>query len=126
MISRTGFGYVAKVGEVILTGGKKKKKAQCWNFSQECYLSLDKYLLLAEFSVRTVNYGPSILGTGHCVCLEVVSIFPPFVFAKKTLQKAKKLFKVSLLSLSKDSLVNCFWENLSFCQFILVFNCDLR
>ena len=31
-----------------------------------------------------------------------------------------------MLSLSKDSLVNCFWENLSFCQFILVFNCDLR
>ena len=45
---------------------------------------------------------------------------------EKTLQKAKKLLKVSLLSLSKDSLVNCFWENLSFCQFILVFNCVLR
>ena len=64
--------------------------------------------------------------TGHCVCLEVVSIFAPFVLVKKTLQKAKKLFKVSLLSLSKDSLVNRFWENLSFCQFILVFSCDLR
>ena len=68
----------------------------------------------------------SILETGHCVCLEVVSIFPPFVLVKKTLQKAKKLFKVSLLSLSKDSLVYCFWENLSFCQFLLVFNFDLR
>ena len=70
----------------------------------------------------------SILETGHCVCLEVVSIFLPFVLVKKkkTLEKAKKLFKVSLLSLLKDSLVNCFWENLSFCQFILVFNCDLR
>ena len=68
----------------------------------------------------------SVLETGHCVFLEVVSIFPPLVLVKKTLQKAKKLFKVSLLSLSKDSLVNCFWENLSFCQFILVFNCDLR
>ena len=46
---------------------------------------------------------------------------------EKTLQKAKKLFKISLLSLSKDSLVILFWENLSnFCQFILVFNCDLR
>ena len=45
---------------------------------------------------------------------------------EKTLQRAKKLFKVSLLSLSKDSLINCFWENLSFCQFILVFNRDLR
>ena len=31
-----------------------------------------------------------ILETGHCVCLEVVSIFPPFVLVKKTLQKAKK------------------------------------
>ena len=50
---------------------------------QECYLSLDQYLLLAEFSVRIVNYGPSILETGHCVCLEVVSIFPPFVLVKK-------------------------------------------
>ena len=69
----------------------------------------------------------STLETGHCVCLEVFSILPPFVLVKKkTLRKAKKLFKVSLLSLSKDSLVNCFWENLSFCQFILVFNCDLR
>ena len=67
------------------------------------------------------------MGFENCVCLEVFSIFPPFVLVKKkTLQKAKKLFKVSLLSLSKDSLVNCFWENLSFCQFILVFNCDLR
>ena len=28
--------------------------------------------------------------------------------------------------MSEDSLVNCFWENLSFYQFILVFNCDLR
>ena len=45
----------------------------------------------------------SILETGHCVCLEVVSIFPPLVpVKKKTLQKAKKVFKVSLLSLSKD------------------------
>ena len=25
----------------------------------------------------------NILETGHCVCLEVVSIFPPFVLAKK-------------------------------------------
>ena len=67
------------------------------------------------------------MGFESRVCLEVFSIFPPFVLVKnKTLQKAKKLFKVSLLSLSKDSLVNCFWENLSFCQFILVFNCDLR
>ena len=40
---------------------------------------------------------------------------------EKTLQKAKKLFKVSLLSLSKDSLVNCFWENLSFWQFIMLY-----
>ena len=47
--------------------------------------------------------------TGHCVFLEVVSIFPPLVLVKiKTLQKAKKLFKISLLSLSKDSLVNFF------------------
>ena len=46
---------------------------------------------------------------------------------KKTLQKAKKFFKLSLLSLSKDTLVNFSRENLSnFCQFILVFNCDLR
>ena len=46
---------------------------------------------------------------------------------KKTLQKAKKLFKVSLLSLSKDLLVIFFGRNPSnFCQFILVFNCDLR
>ena len=46
--------------------------------------------------------------TGHCVFLEGVSIFPPLVLVKKknTLKKAKKLFKVSLLSLSKDSLVN--------------------
>ena len=44
--------------------------------------------------------------TGHCVFLEVVSIFPPLVLVQKTLKKAKKLFKVSLLSLSKDSLVN--------------------
>ena len=55
----------------------------------------------------------SILETGHCVFLEVVSIFPPLVLVKKkkkkkTPQKAKKLFKVSLLSLSKDSLVNFF------------------
>ena len=64
--------------------------------------------------------------TGHYVCLEVVSIFPPFVLVKKKLQKEKKLLKVSLLSLSKDSLVNCFCDNLSFCEFILVFNCDLR
>ena len=64
--------------------------------------------------------------TGHYVCLEVVSIFPPFVLVKKKLQKAKKLLKVSLLSLSKDSLVNCFCDNLSFREFILVFNCDLR
>ena len=65
----------------------------------------------------------SILETGHCVCLEVVSIFLPFVLVKKkkTLEKAKKLFKVSLLSL-KDSLVNCSWENLSFCQFTLIFS----
>ena len=26
VISRTGFGYVAKIGEVILTGGKGKKR----------------------------------------------------------------------------------------------------
>ena len=45
---------------------------------------------------------------------------------EKTLQKGKKLFKVSLLSLLKDLLINCFWENLSFCQFILIFSCDLR
>ena len=63
--------------------------------------------------------------TGHSVCPEVVSIFPQFVLVNKTLQKAKKLFKVSLLSFSKDSLVKCFWENLSFCLFILVFNYDL-
>ena len=44
--------------------------------------------------------------TGHCVFLEVISIFPPLVLVKKTLKKAKKLFKVSLLSLLKDSLVN--------------------
>ena len=25
-----------------------------------------------------------------------------------------------------DWCINCFWENLSFCQFIFVFNCDLR
>ena len=48
----------------------------------------------------------SVLETGHCVCQEVVSIFPPLVLVKKTLQKAKKVFKVSLLSLSKDSLIN--------------------
>ena len=48
--------------------------------------------------------------------------FLPFVLVKKTLEKAKKLFKVSLLSLLKDSLVNCFWENLSFCQ--IVFGTD--
>ena len=63
------------------------------------------------------------------MCLEVVSIFPPLILVKKkkkTLQKAKKLFKVSLLSVSKDSLVNFFRENLSnFFQFIVVFNCDL-
>ena len=64
-------------------------------------------------------------GKSGTVFLEVVSIFPPRE-KKKTLQKAKKLFKVRLLSLSKHSLVNCVWENLSFCQFILVFNCDLR
>ena len=46
----------------------------------------------------------------RALCLfEVVSIFPLLVLVKKkTLQKAKKLFKVSLLLLSKDSLVNCF------------------
>ena len=71
-------------------------------------------------------YRWSILETGHSVCLEVVSIFPPFVLVKKHCKKAKKLFKVSFLSLSKDLLVNWFWENLSFCQLILVFNCDLR
>ena len=78
---------------------------------------------------RTVcNREVSILKQCDCVCLEVVSVFPPLVFEKKnTLQKTKKLFKVSLLSLSKDSLVYFFGENLSnFCQFILVFNCDLR
>ena len=56
----------------------------------------------------------------------VFSWFLCFALDTKTLQKAKELFKVSLLSLSKDSLVNCFWENLSFYQFILVFNCELR
>ena len=73
----------------------------------------------------------SILETGHFV--EVVSIFLPLVLVKKkkkkkkTLQKAKNLFKLNLFSLSKDSLVNSFWENLSnFCQFIFVFNCDMR
>ena len=60
--------------------------------------------------------------TGHCVCLEVVSFLSSFCPCKKTLEKAKKLFKVSLLSLLKDSLVNCFWENLSFCQ--IVFGTD--
>ena len=45
--------------------------------------------------------------TGHCVGLEVVSIFPPFVLVKQHCKTgAKKLFKVSLLSLPKDSLVN--------------------
>ena len=69
----------------------------------------------------------SILETGHCVCLEVVSIFPTLVLVKKKLLKAKKIFKVCLLSLSKDVLVKFFGENLSnFSQFILVFNCDLR
>ena len=47
--------------------------------------------------------------------------------ANCTAKGKKKLFKVSLLSLSKDSVVNFLGENLSnFCQFILVFNCDLR
>ena len=60
--------------------------------------------------------------------MSVSKSFPSFLrwsfsVKKKTLQKAKKLFKVSLLSLSKDSLVNFLGENLShFCQFILVFN----
>ena len=72
-------------------------------------MSVKKFITLEYFGNRTL-------------CLsKVFSIFPYFVLVKKkTLQKAKKLFKVSLLSLSKDSLVNCFWENLSFCQFILV------
>ena len=64
-------------------------------------------------------------GKSGTVFLEVVSIFPPRE-KKKTLQKAKKLFKVRLLSLSKDSLVNFLGENLSnFCQFILVVKCGL-
>ena len=42
------------------------------------------YLLLAEFSVRIVNYGPSFFGNRTlCRCLEVVSIFLPFVPVKK-------------------------------------------
>ena len=68
----------------------------------------------------------SILKTGHCLSRSRFHLSSFRLCKKKTLQKAKKLFKVSFLSLLKDSLVNCFWENLSFCQFILVFNCDLR
>ena len=57
----------------------------------------------------------SILETGHCDFLEVVSIVPPLILVKKkTLQKAKKLFKVGLLSLSKDSLVNFLGKPLEF------------
>ena len=53
--------------------------------------------------------------TRQCVFLEVISIFPPLVLVKKkTLKKAKKLFKVSLLSSSKDSLVNFLGKPLEF------------
>ena len=32
-------------------------------------------------------------GNGHCVCLEVVSIFPPFVLVKKITTKGKEAFQ---------------------------------
>ena len=35
----------------------------------------------------------SILETGHCVCLEVVSIFLPFVLVKKNTPKGKEAFQ---------------------------------
>ena len=45
--------------------------------------------------------------TGHCVFREVVFIFPPLVLVnKKKMQRQRSFFKVSLLSSSKDSLVN--------------------
>ena len=68
----------------------------------------------------------SILETGHCVCLEVVShLSSVSPCKKKKLQKAKKLFKVSLFSLSKIRLL-IFLGKPNFCQFILVFKHDLR
>ena len=68
-----------------------------------------------------------ILETGHCVCLEVVSIFPTLALVKKKkTAKGKEAFQGMFVVIVEGcSLV--FWENLSnFCQFILVFNCDLR
>ena len=61
----------------------------------------------------------------YFVCLEVVSIFPPLVLVKKNTAKGKEAFQGKFFVLSKYSLVNFSWGNLSnFCQFILV--CDLR
>ena len=37
--------------------------------------------------------GWSIFKTGRCVCLEVVSIFSPFVFVKKYTAKGKEAFQ---------------------------------
>ena len=35
----------------------------------------------------------SVLETGHCVCLEVFSIFSPFVLVKKNTAKGKEAFQ---------------------------------
>ena len=60
--------------------------------------------------------------------MSVSKSFPSFLrwsfSVKKTLQKAKKLFKVSLLSLSKDLLVN-FWGGKTSRIFVSLFSSSI-
>ena len=53
-----------------------------------------------------------ILETGHCVCLEVVSIFPPLVLAKKNTTKGEEAFQGKFVVIVQGFTRNFFGKTL--------------